>query len=110
MPAAERPHRLALVGAVAVVVFVVGTVLTFVSRPSPERARTEPQASGDRPGPTTPVGTVGPAAERAHMPVGFADTEQGAAAAAVAYATASQRWLYFSDDEINHAVSQIATP
>ncbi|RMH80574.1 MAG: hypothetical protein D6683_05055 [Actinomyces sp.] len=31
-------------------------------------------------------------------------------AAAVAYATASQRWLYFTDEEIRAAVGGIATP
>jgi hypothetical protein len=42
--------------------------------------------------------------------VGFASGEKGAVAAAVAYATASQRWLYFTDDEIKAAIAEIATP
>jgi hypothetical protein len=44
------------------------------------------------------------------VPVGFAADEPGAVAAAVAYATASQRWLYFTDDEIEAAIGEIATP
>ena len=44
------------------------------------------------------------------MPVGFSRNEGGAVAAATVFATASQRWLYFTDDEIRAAVEQIATP
>ena len=44
------------------------------------------------------------------MPVGFGARRDGAVAAAVAYATASQRWLYFTDEEIGAAVAEIATP
>ena len=36
--------------------------------------------------------------------------ERGAAAAAVVYAAAPQRWLYLSDDEIAAAVGEIASP
>ncbi len=44
------------------------------------------------------------------MPVGLTPTKASAVAAAVAYATASQRWLYFTDDEIRAAIAEIATP
>ena len=44
------------------------------------------------------------------MPVGFTHSEAGARAAAMAYATASQRWLYMTDAEIAEAVAVIATP
>ena len=46
---------------------------------------------------------------RPHGPAGFSADEPGAVAAAVAYATASQRWLYLSDDQIAAAVTAIAT-
>jgi hypothetical protein len=44
------------------------------------------------------------------MDAGFAADERGAVAAGIAYATAAQRWLYFSDAEIEAAVGAIATP
>ncbi|QYG94394.1 hypothetical protein HC251_19440 [Iamia sp. SCSIO 61187] len=52
----------------------------------------------------------GPAEERAGMPVGYSRDETGAVSAAIAFATASQRWLYFGDDEVEAAVRAIATP
>jgi hypothetical protein len=48
--------------------------------------------------------------ERAGLDVGFTADQDGAVAAAVSYATASQRWLYFNDDEIRAAIAEIATP
>lgn len=44
------------------------------------------------------------------MAVGYSRDEAGAEAAAVSFATAPQRWLYFSDAEIGLAVAMIATP
>lgn len=58
-----------------------------------------------RAGPTTP----GPWTERAGIPVGFAHSEAGARAAAITYATASQRWMYFDDDGVDGAVRAIAS-
>jgi hypothetical protein len=40
----------------------------------------------------------------------FAQDRDGAASAAVAYAGASQRWLYLPDAEIREAVAGVATP
>jgi hypothetical protein len=48
----------------------------------------------------------GPTLEASGLDVGFADDEPGAVAAAVSYATAAQRWLYFTDDEIRAAVDR----
>jgi len=99
--------------ALAAVVLGVGATLVRCSVTAPSTA--EP----DRPGPSTTVaasippvgaGEVGPVAESAGMPVGFAGNREGAVAAAVAYTAASQRWLYFSDDEIGEAVAVLATP
>lgn len=44
------------------------------------------------------------------MGVGFARDEAGAVAAAITFATASQRWLYFTDEEVEAAVRAIADP
>jgi hypothetical protein len=52
---------------------------------------------------------VGPGATRAGMLVGFDRTEPGARDAALAYATAPQRWLYMDDASIRAAVAAIAT-
>lgn len=43
------------------------------------------------------------------MPAGFSSTIDGARAAAIAYATASQRWMYLDDVGVEAAVSGIAT-
>lgn len=51
----------------------------------------------------------GPRTERAGMPAGFTRSEAGARAAAISYATASQRWLYFDDAAVETAVRAIAT-
>lgn len=56
------------------------------------------------------VRAAGPVAVEAGVPVGFAPTEDGAVAAALVYASASQRWLYFDDVEIAAAVAVLATP
>jgi hypothetical protein len=41
---------------------------------------------------------------------GFGRDEEGAAAAALAYSAASQRWLYLGEREVAEAVAQIAAP
>lgn len=51
----------------------------------------------------------GPSTERAGIPVGFARNEAGARAAALTYATASQRWMYFDDGGVERAVRAIAS-
>lgn len=104
-------RRTALVAAGAVVTLAAGAFLVRLTRDSsssPNRADTPPAAEAPRP--TPPAGASGPAGEAAGVPVGFAADEPGAVAAAVAYATASQRWLYFTDDEIEAAITEIATP
>lgn len=53
--------------------------------------------------------TPGPSTERAGIPVGFARSEAGARAAALTYATAPQRWMYFDDDGVERAVRAIAS-
>jgi hypothetical protein len=89
---------------------VTGVVIVrFAQRPTPTRAEATPlwsPARRVRPLPRMP----GPAGEAAGVPVGFGDDEPGAVAAALAYSTASQRWLYFTDEEIEAAIAEIATP
>jgi hypothetical protein len=60
--------------------------------------------------PARPEDAAGRTGERSGLNVGFSRDEAGAVAAAVSYAAAPQRWLYFSDEEIRAAVAEIATP
>ncbi|MEI2815855.1 MAG: hypothetical protein V9E99_05295 [Microthrixaceae bacterium] len=63
------------------------------------------------PKPQAPAGTrPRPSKAVSQTTAGFARDENGAVAAAVAYATAPQRWLYLTDEEIAAAVTEIATP
>jgi hypothetical protein len=82
-------------------------VATPVAAADPD---TDGSRSGSAPVVGPPVRPVGPTAEQAGVPVGFAPTEEGAVGAALAYASASQRWLYFDDAEITAAVAVLATP
>jgi hypothetical protein len=109
--ASPPSRRTAIVAAIVVVTLVAGGLLvrlTSDSSSSPESG--DVRAAANEPRPTAPAAEAGPAGEAAGVPVGFGADETGAVAAAVAYATASQRWLYFTDDEIEAAVAQIATP
>jgi len=101
--------RVIVVAAVVVATIAIGSLLTAIGRPqaSTDGANQEPTLD---PRPVVPIGVAGPVAEKAGLPVGFADDQDGAVAAAVVYATAPQRWLYFSDEKITAAVAEIATP
>lgn len=103
-------RRTAVMVIVAVFTLLAGVFLVRLTGSSSSSTdRAEPQRAVV-PHPTVPAGAAGPAGEAAGVPVGFVSGKQGAVAAAVAYATASQRWLYFTDDQIEAAVSEIATP
>ena len=107
MPAGDRSRRRVLVGgSVVVALIVIGALLSQLGGGAPP---TTPEVDEQQPRPVLPSRDTGPVSERAGMPVGFSQNEDGAVAAAIAYATASQRWLYFTDDEIAAAVSEIAT-
>ena len=113
MPATSpAPKRSTVVLAgVASVVLVVGVVVTrFFGASTPAESSTPTEQAEPTPRPAVPVDHAGPTLERAGLDVGFAHDEDGAIAAAVSYATAAQRWLYFTDDEIRAAVGEIATP
>lgn len=60
--------------------------------------------------PRQPALTEPAAARPPAPPVASQRTEEGARAAAVSYATASQDWLYLSDEEIDRSVRAAATP
>jgi hypothetical protein len=101
--------RLAIITAVVVTMLTAGGLLTAVGRPDSASQATTPNT--DRSArPAVPPGSAGPIAEVSGVPVGFARDEDGAVAAAIAYATAPQRWLYFTDEEITVAIQEIATP
>lgn len=104
-------RRSLIFASVVTIVLVAGVALSRCSGEdtSPSRAEaTASASSGERP--QVSVGASGPTAQRAGLDVGFSQDEDGAVAAAVSYATAAQRWLYFTDEEIRTAIDQIATP
>lgn len=114
MPATSpAPKRSTVVLAVmATVMLVAGIVFTrfLDGGDSPEPDEVPGPAVAEPARPPSPRTGAGPTLERAGVDVGFAADEDGAIAASISYATASQRWLYFSDDEIRDAVDEIATP
>lgn len=113
MPATSpAPKRSTVVlAAIATVMLVAGvTVTRFFGGDDDRTEGTAAESQEPTPRPSVPAGATGPTLERAGLDVGFAADQDGAVAAAVSYATASQRWLYFTDDEIRAAVAEIATP
>lgn len=92
--------RRAVIAVVLMVVFVLGF---GVAR---WRARDvgRPRATAN----STPTPTESPGEGPARTDA--APTEEGARAAAIAYATASQDWLYLTDADVERAVLAIATP
>ena len=114
MPATSpMPKRsTVIVATVATVMLVAGVAVARFTGNGNSSDNTAPAAATVDPTPRPPVadGTPGPTLEQAGLDVGFSADEPGAVAAAVSYATAAQRWLYFTDDEIRAAVAEIATP
>jgi|APTNR8051073442_1049403.scaffolds.fasta_scaffold10611_3 hypothetical protein len=113
MPATSpAPKRGTVVlAAIATVMLVAGvTVTRFFGGGDDRTESTAAESQEPTPRPSAPAGGSGPSLERAGLDVGFAADQDGAVAAAVSYATASQRWLYFTDDEIRDAIAEIATP
>lgn len=112
MPATSpAPTRGTVLAAIATVMLVAGvTVTRFFGGGDDHAESTVAESQEPTPRPSAPAGVSGPSLERAGLDVGFAADQDGAVAAAVSYATASQRWLYFTDDEIRDAVAEIATP
>ena len=96
---------------VATAVLVIGVVVTrFFGASTTAESSAPTEQVEPTPRPAVPVDHAGPTLERAGLDVGFSHDEDGSIAAAVSYATAAQRWLYFTDDEIRAAVAEIATP
>jgi hypothetical protein len=113
MPATSpAPKRGTVVlAAIATVMLVAGvTVTRFFGGGDDRIESTAAESQEPTPRHSEPAGGSGPSLERAGLDVGFAADQDGAVAAAVSYATASQRWLYFTNDEIRAAVAEIATP
>jgi hypothetical protein len=104
----RTPRRRLMVAAGALV--VVAILMAFAIGTTGSNERRAPTATTGPPMTHTPVGPSGPAEERDGMPVGYSRDETGAVSAAIAFATASQRWLYFGDEEVEAAVRAIATP
>jgi hypothetical protein len=109
MVAGDGSRRRVLVGgSVVVALIAIGALLSQLGGGAPNSA-SDVNKDQPPPRPVVQAGEAGPISERAGMPVGFSQDEEGAVAAAIAYATAPQRWLYFTDDEIAAAVTEIAT-
>lgn len=103
----KRAHLVAAIAGAVILGFVGGMALADGSASSqpapaaPSSADVPVEVARSAPGPTT---------ARAGMPAGFAHDEAGARAAAMAHASASQRWLYLDDAGVEAAVAAIATP
>ncbi len=87
----------ALVAGAVVAAFAFGAVASRIGGPSPQPGSERQPVSAK--GPERPVGTAGE-----HQA-----TEDGARAAAIAFATASQDWLYLSDEQADRSVRAVAT-
>jgi hypothetical protein len=93
--------RLAMAGASLLAVVLVGALLVTLGRPGKGSGAvvvTQPAAPGSY-GTLSAEGIAG----------GITRDSEGASRAAVAYATASQEWLYLTDQQITDAVTAIAT-
>jgi hypothetical protein len=95
---------LAVAGVALLAVVLVGALLATLGSPgqgSEAVVVTQPAASG-------PYGSVSTEGRVGDI-TGFTRDSEGASRAAVAYATASQEWLYLTDQQITAAVTAIAT-
>ncbi len=99
-------RRAAVTVSVASVMLATGVFLVrMTDAPAAPNAGQRDRGAAAAPPSTPPARS----ARAAGVPVRFASGRRGSVAAAVAYATASQRWLYFTDDQIAAAVAEIAT-
>lgn len=107
-PRERRQRRLAVAGGVATAMFVVGALVGSIGRGDGGiDAVADRTAARSASGPSSTPDSI---EQAAGMEAGFNPDEEGAVDAAIAFATASQRWLYFTDAEIGEAIEQIATP
>jgi len=94
--------RTAVIGAAAAGLFALVLVLSGV----PTRSSTRDSSSPTPVAPAVPRFGTGSAQAPAQ---GLDRTEQGARTAAIGFATASQDWLYMTDEQIDRSVRAIAT-
>jgi len=99
----SRIRRLALGAGAVVATILVGALFVTMGSPDPVSSAS---VTVDQPPSVASGGVV----ERTGLSAALTPDRDGAATAAIAYATATQRWLYLSDDEIKSAVAEIATP
>jgi hypothetical protein len=88
-------RRLAGVGVAAALAFIGGLMLLTHRSEGTDSTPSRSSKSAPVPGPAEPEAVA---------------SREGAIAAAVSYAGASQRWLYLPDDQVAAAVEQIAAP
>ena len=106
-------RRILLAGSVTAVLFLVGALLNNAARSTATNdtsgAKADTDGTTSSPdGSTPPAGKIDRKLER--KPAGYSHDEDGAVAAALAYSSASQGWLYLTDQEIRDEVTRIATP
>jgi hypothetical protein len=99
-------RRLVMAAALVLIVVLVAVAMGTTGSTGQRSSAT----TSEPPAVRRPAGPSGPTEERGGMAVGFSRDETGAVAAAITFATASQRWLYFTDDEVEAAVRAIANP
>lgn len=104
MSAPTTPRTRVAIGAVVVVAVLTAALLVTRGSSTSDAATVVAQPTcAALPG---GAGSV----EQTGFPGGYSRDGDGATAAAVVYATAPQRWLYFTDEQITDAVIAIATP
>lgn len=102
--------RTAVLAGAAVVMLVAGALVVRCTTESPTDPDRAESAHAVRPGTTVPASVADQPGDASRGPIEVTADKRGAIAAGVAYATASQRWLYLTDDEVRDAVAEIATP
>ena len=104
---ANLRRRHVLVGVTLTAAVVTGSLLATLSS---TRDTTRPVTANSDPT-DSQESTDGYLVGSSELPqISFAHNEAGARDAAIAYAGASQGWLYLTDDEIREAVADVAAP
>lgn len=106
-------RSIAVLVGVALVALVAGAALrgTTDPGPSPSRSAAVPGPSSDaNPDGSSGVTDAGPRERVDGVGTGFSHDEAGAVAAAEAYASAPQAWLYLSDEDVERSAAAVTVP
>jgi hypothetical protein len=113
-PAMRMSWRsIAVLVGVALVAMVAGAALRGTTDPERTEPRSAavpgPSSDGDTGG-SSGVTSAGPRERVDGVGTGFSHDEAGAVAAAVAYASAPQAWLYLADAEVERGAAAVTVP